>query len=32
MDILDEKNDIVDRDDAEELLECEGYIEFENGM
>lgn len=32
LDILDEKNDIVDRPDAEELLECEGKIEFENGM
>lgn len=31
MNILDEKNDIMDRPDAEELLECEGNIEFENG-
>lgn len=31
MDILDEKNDVVDRVDAEELLECEGNIEFNNG-
>lgn len=32
MDILDEKNEIADRPDAEELLELNGNIEFENGM
>lgn len=31
MDILDEKNDIVDRQGAEELLDCKGHIEFKNG-
>lgn len=31
MDILDEKNEIVDADDAVELYECKGQISFENG-
>lgn len=31
MRILQETNDIVDSDDAEELLECKGHIEFRNG-
>lgn len=31
MDILDEKNEIVDAEDAVELYECRGEITFENG-
>lgn len=31
MDILDEKNEIVDSVDAIELYECKGEISFENG-
>lgn len=32
MNILEEKNEIVDNADAEELLECQGHIEFKNGI
>lgn len=31
MDVLEEKNEIVDKEDAEELLNCRGEIEFDNG-
>lgn len=30
-DILEEKNEIEDAEDAEELYECRGDIDFENG-
>lgn len=31
IDILDEKNEILDKPDAEELYQCRGEVEFENG-
>lgn len=31
MDLLDEKNEVLDKPDAEELFKCTGHIEFDNG-
>ena len=31
MDILEQRSDIIDRHNAEELFECNGEIEFDDG-